>query len=107
MGSGSLSLATVSGWMLASAILEEEVISFDKHDEVVRTPATGLVGRTRREVRVGARTGCTIIGIERNGDVITDVAPNFRIEPGDEVIIAGTDKETSRFTSVMSELPKW
>jgi len=42
-----LSLATVSGRMLASTILEdEEVISLDKQVEVVRTRAPGLVGRT-------------------------------------------------------------
>lgn len=100
----ALALATVTGRMLASAILEdEEVISFDKHVEVVRTQAPGLVGRTPREAQVRARTGCTIIGVERNGEVITNVGPDFRIEPGDEVIIAGTDDGTNRFTRLLSE----
>lgn len=99
----ALSLASVSGRMLASTILEdEEVISFDKQVEVLRTRAPKLVGRTPSDSRIRARTGCTIIGVERGGEVITDVGPNFRIESGDELIIAGTDEGTNRFTELMT-----
>jgi Trk K+ transport system NAD-binding subunit len=98
-----LSLATVSGRMLASTILEdEEVISLDKQVEVVRTHAPGLVGQTLGEADVRARTGCTVVGVERDGDVVTDLGPDFRIEAGDELVIAGTDEGTNRFTETMS-----
>jgi len=98
-----LSLATVSGRMLASTILEEEeVISLDKQVEVVRTHAPGLVGRTLGEADVRARTGCTVVGVERAGEVITDLGPDFRIREGDELVIAGTDEGTNRFTEMLS-----
>lgn len=97
-----LSLATVSGRMLASTILEdEEVISLDKQVDVMRTHAPGLVGQTLGEADVRARTGCTIVGVERDGEVVTDLGPEFRVREGDELIVAGTDEGTNRFTATM------
>ncbi|WP_435181664.1 potassium channel family protein [Halorussus sp. AFM4] len=98
-----LALATVSGRMLASTILErEEVISMDKQVEVVRTTAEGLVGQTIGEADVRARTGCTVVGVERDGDVLTEVGPEFRFRHGDAVIVAGTDEGVNRFTTLAS-----
>ena len=97
-----LSLATVTGRMTASAILEDEdVISLDTQVEVVRTRAPGLDGRTAGEAQVRARTGCTVVAVEREGDVITDVGPDFRFTSDDELVIAGTDEGTNRFTELL------
>ncbi|WP_257299998.1 TrkA family potassium uptake protein [Haloarchaeobius sp. FL176] len=93
-----LSLASVSGRMIASTILEdEEVLSIDQQVDVIRTEATLLVGQTLEEAQVRKRTGCTVVGVERDGEVITDVGPSFRIERGDQLIVAGTDQGTNRF----------
>ena len=97
-----LSLATVTGRMTASAILEDEdVISLDTQVEVVRTRAPGLDGRTAGEEQVRSRTGCTIVAVEREGTVITDVGPDFRFRADDELVIAGTDEGTNRFTELL------
>jgi len=93
-----LSLATVSGRMLASTILaDEQVISMDEQVEIVRTPADDLAGRTLGDARVRARTGCTVVAVERNGDVITDVGPDVHIDADDDLVIAGTDESVDRF----------
>jgi Trk K+ transport system NAD-binding subunit len=97
-----LSLATVSGRMIASRILDdEEVLSLDGQVEVVRTRAPELEGRTIGDAQVRTRTGCTVVGVERDGDVITDVGPAFRVEPGDELVIAGTDDGIREFNRAM------
>lgn len=97
-----LSLATVSGRMIASAILEDEdVLSLDYQVEVIRTHAPKLVGQTVGDARVRTRTGCTIIGIERDGAVITEVGPDVRVVEGDKLIIAGTDEGIRRFNDLM------
>jgi Trk K+ transport system NAD-binding subunit len=94
-----LSLATVSGRMIASTILDDEdVLSLDQQVEVVRTVAPNLVGQTLAGADVRSNTGCTVVGVERNGTVITDVGPDFRVETGDELIIAGTDDGIRQFT---------
>ncbi|WP_181685246.1 potassium channel family protein [Halorhabdus salina] len=93
-----LALATVSGRMIASAILEDEaVLSLEAQIQVVRTPALGLVGQRLGEARVRSETGCTVVGIERDGAVLTDVGSNARIEEGDELVIAGTDDGIAAF----------
>jgi len=96
-----LALATVSGRMLASTILGEDVLSYDQQVEVVRTDAGALAGRTLDGADVRARTDCTVIAVERGEDLLTDFAPDFRIEAGDNLVVAGTDEDVSRFTALV------
>ncbi len=97
-----LSLATVTGRMTASAVLEDEdVISLDTQVEVIRTQAPGLAGQTPQGAQIRARTGCTVVAVERAGRVIIDVGPDFRFDEDDELIIAGTDEGTNRFTELL------
>ena len=96
-----LALANVTGRMLASEILEEEdVLSLDQHVEVVRTQASQLVGKELGEARVRSKSGCTVVGIERDETVVSDIGPEVRIEDGDELIIAGTNDGIQRFTEL-------
>ncbi|WP_435358205.1 potassium channel family protein [Haloarchaeobius sp. DFWS5] len=92
-----LALTTVSGRMLASIVLDEDVISLDTQIGLVRTEVPALAGRTLQEADVRAKTGVTIVAIERNGDVLTDVGPDFELRPGDAAIVAGTDEDINEF----------
>ncbi|MEF8878182.1 MAG: NAD-binding protein [Haloarculaceae archaeon] len=98
-----LALATVSGRMLASTILDEEVISFDQQVEIVRVGCGSLVGRTLGEADVRARTGVTVLAVERDEDVLTDLGPDFRIQRGDDLVVAGTDADMNRFAAFVGE----
>jgi len=95
-----LALATVSGRMLAAAILDEDVMSLETNIEVVRTRAPALVGSSLAEADVRARTGVTVIAVERDDEVITDLPPEFRIEADDALIVAGTDAAVRAFADV-------
>ncbi|TKX56556.1 TrkA family potassium uptake protein [Halorubrum sp. SS7] len=93
-----LSLSTVTGRMSASAVFtDRDVLSLDTHVEVVRSEASVLAGRTVGQAAVRETTGCTVIAIERGGDLITDVGPETRIERGDELVLAGTDEGVRSF----------
>ncbi len=96
-----LALSTVSGRMLASNLLDEEVIAPDTQVQIVRTDAPGLVGRSLAEADVRARTNCTVIAAERNGDLITEVRPDFVVRTDDELIVAGADEDVNRFTDLV------
>jgi Trk K+ transport system NAD-binding subunit len=97
-----LSLANVAGRLTAAAVLEEEEpVSIDTKVNVVRLPAPGLVGQTLKEADVRARTGCTVVAVERDGTVLTDVGPEFRVEAGDEVVVAGADEGVNRFRELL------
>lgn len=96
-----LALETITGRMIASTVLPgEEVISLDTRVDVVRTTASGVAGQTLAEANVRSRTGCTVVGIKRDGDVVTEFGPEFRFRGDDELIIVGTDKGTNRFIEV-------
>ena len=95
-----LALSTVSGRMLASTILEEEVVTPEKQIEIVRTAAPALVGESLASADVRNRTGATVIAIERDGRVLTEIEPSVVIEAGDTVIVAGTDEAINAFNQL-------
>jgi len=95
-----LALATVSGRMLAETILGEEVMSLDAQVEIVRAAAPGLVGETVGGARIRSRTGCTVIAVERDGTVLTEVGPDFRVQQGDALVVAGRDQDITRFNDL-------
>jgi K+/H+ antiporter YhaU regulatory subunit KhtT len=86
--------------MLASTVLDEEVISFDKAVELVRLDCGDLAGRSLAGADIRARTGCTVVAVERNGEAITDLDPDFVIEAGDKLVVAGTDADVNRFATL-------
>jgi len=95
-----LALSTVSGRMLASTILNEDVISFDQWVEVVRVPAGRLAGQSLEDADVRARTSCTVIAVERGDEVLTDLAASFTLQRGDSVIVAGPDSGINEFAAL-------
>ncbi|EMA41393.1 potassium channel family protein [Halococcus hamelinensis] len=95
-----LALATVSGRMLASTILDEDVMDFDSQIEVLQTTCPNLAGRTLAEADVRARTGCTVVAVERDGEMLTDIGPDFELRTGDEVVVVGTDEDVNGFTAL-------
>jgi Trk K+ transport system NAD-binding subunit len=96
-----LALATVSGRMLASTILQEEnIISMDQQVEIVRVTPDTLVGQTLGAADVRTRTGCTVIAIEQNGTVVTEAGPDLRIRSDDTLIVAGTAGAVERFREI-------
>lgn len=95
-----LSLATVSGRSIASQVLEEEILSVDTNVEVVKTTAPALEGGRLKDARVRERTGCTVVAVERDGETLIDLDPDFRFRSGDQVVIAGTDTGTNQFAEL-------
>ena len=94
-----LALATVSGRMIASTVLdEEEVVAPEKRIELVRTTAPNLAGQTLAGADVRHRTGCTVIAVERDGELLTELSPEFIIQADDTLVVAGTDDAMVEFS---------
>jgi Trk K+ transport system NAD-binding subunit len=92
-----LALSTVTGRMVASALLEEQVLTPDLQIELVRTSAPGLDGTSLAAADLRSETGCTVVAAERNGNLKTDVGPEFVVDADDTLIVAGTDDGIDRF----------
>ncbi|PSQ58716.1 metal transporter [Halobacteriales archaeon SW_7_71_33] len=98
-----LSLGSIAGRMIAAAVLEEEtLVSTDTQVSVVEMPAPGLAGSTLVGADVRAHTGCTVVAVERDGEAITELGADFRVEPGDDLVVAGTDADLNRFREQFS-----
>lgn len=92
-----LALSTVSGRILASNLTEEEVIAPQSQVEIVRTTAPQLAGQSLAEADVRARTNCTVIAVERDGELLTEIGPDFVVRSNDVLVVAGTDDDINRF----------
>jgi Trk K+ transport system NAD-binding subunit len=93
-----LSLSTVSGRAIASEVLDtEKILSMDTQIECVQTTAAGLIDETLAGARVRERTGSTVVAVERDDELLTDLGPDFRFQHGDELVVVGTDEDTNRF----------
>jgi Trk K+ transport system NAD-binding subunit len=98
-----LSLAQVTGRMTASAVLEDEtIVAMDGQIEILKTTAPAVAGQTLADARIRERTGCTVVAVDRDGEVFTDLGADFRIEAGDELVIAGTEAGTTAFVDRLS-----
>jgi len=96
-----LSLSTVTGRMLASVLIEdEEILTPETQFELVRTTAPRIAGRSLGDIDLRARTGCTVVAAERNGDLLTDLGPDFVVREDDMLIVAGNDEAINRFVAV-------
>ncbi|WP_226005911.1 potassium channel family protein [Natrinema salinisoli] len=95
-----LSLSTVTGRMLDSILIEgEEILTPETQFELVRTTAPRIVGRSLGEVDLRARTGCTIVAVERGDELLTDLGPEFVVREDDMLIVAGSDDAVNRFVA--------
>ncbi|WP_232701365.1 potassium channel family protein [Halobacterium wangiae] len=101
-----LTLATVAGRMLAQTLLNEDVMALDKQVDLVRTDAPNFEGRTLAEANIQARTGCTVIAVERDGEVLSELDAEFRIHQGDALVVAGDDEDIAEFNRIAGVSPE-
>jgi Trk K+ transport system NAD-binding subunit len=93
-----LSLATVTGRLSASTVIEDrDVLSLNQQIEVVRSRVPELSGETIGRANVRETTGCTVIAIENGDETLTDIGPDTRIGPDDELVVVGTDEGIRAF----------
>ncbi|MEF8827548.1 MAG: NAD-binding protein [Halolamina sp.] len=93
-----LSLARVTGRMAASQLLgNRDVLSLEQQVETIRQQVPALDGRSIGEVNIRGRTGCTVVAIEREEDVVTDIGPDTTIQSGDVLVVVGTDEAINVF----------
>lgn len=95
-----LALPTVAGRMLASKLLDEEVITPETQVELVRMSAPRLRGQTLAEADIRARTNCTVLAAERDGELLTGITPEFVVREADMLVVAGNDEAIDAFADI-------
>ena len=92
----ALSVSQVAGQLLAHHVLGETV-SLQPRIKLVRVGAGRLAGKNPVAERIRERTGCTVVAVERDGQVGRDFPASFRISSDDTLYICGTTDAVARY----------
>ena len=95
-----LSVPDIAGRLVALNVLREAVLSYDRQVEIVSVDAEELPGRSLEGVPL-RETGCLVVAIERDGAFLTDVPIESTLEPGDSVLVAGSDESIDALRSAI------
>ena len=94
----ALSMSVVTGEMLASSLIEHKDILTPKAEfEFVRTKAPRIAGESLGSVKLREETGSTVVAVEREGELLTDLGPGFTVRDDDVLIASGSHEDTERF----------
>jgi Trk K+ transport system NAD-binding subunit len=101
-----LSIPAVTDGVLASALIEDrELLTPHSEFVFVREAAPALVGQRLDDLPLRNQTGCTLVGVERDDELITNPGPEFTIEPEDILVAAGREAAVERFRSLAGKEP--
>lgn len=93
----ALSLGQVTAEILAHKLLGDEWISLEARLKLVSVDPAGLVDRKLSESSVGAKTGCSVVAVERGDEVIVDFSEDFVPRAGDRVHLCGSEADIARY----------
>lgn len=99
----ALSVSQVSGRILAHRLLGSDAVEIEPRLQVAGVVSSLLDGRTPREAGTRARTGCSIVGVERSGDLTVEVGREFRFAPGDRVYFCGNREAIRRLQTMLPQ----
>jgi len=97
----ALSVSQVAGQILAHHVLGETV-SLQPRIKLVRVCAAPLEGKHPLLAKIRERTGCTVVAVERNGEVGMKMPETLSLTPDDALYICGTTDAIGRFKEIFS-----
>jgi Trk K+ transport system NAD-binding subunit len=93
----ALSISKVSGQMLSFRLLGQEALSLYENLKVQKMTGRKLVDRHPAEAAIRERTGCSIVAVEREGELIVNYDDAFRFRADDSVFVCGSESAVDRF----------
>ncbi|MCY4606048.1 MAG: NAD-binding protein, partial [Gemmatimonadetes bacterium] len=92
----ALSVSQVAGQLLVHHVLGE-MVSHKPRIKMVKLRPGPLAGRHPLSARIRERTGCSVVAVERAGDVIMEIPASLVLEPEDALYICGTPGAFDRY----------
>ena len=99
----ALSIAGVSGKLLAWQLLGREAVEVDARLRVVKVTARGLMGAHPKNIDALAQAGCAVVAVERATLMLVEFNPAFAIAPDDAVYICGNGESIAQFYKVFGQ----
>ena len=100
----ALSIAQVSGQLLAWRLLGRESIAVDAKLSVVKVNARGLAGYHPKQAELLAKTGCSVVAVERGDALLVEFGPEFAFQPDDAVYICGSGEAVEKFYLIFPQV---
>ena len=98
----ALSVGQVAGQLLSHHVLGEAV-SLQPRIQLARVPSGGLAGRHPLAAGIRERTGCSVVAVERQGEILIDFPSDFELSGDDALYLCGTGNAFSRFRDAFPE----
>lgn len=98
----ALSFSQVAGQILARRLLRQESVTIDPQLKVLKTAAGKLAGHRIAALGIRARTGCSLVAVEREDEVLVNLGGDFELAAGDAVYVCGSPKATYRFVEELT-----
>lgn len=92
-----LSLPEMSGRVLAQEVLHEEILSYSRQLKTIRIGADPFVGQTLENTEI-TETNSIVAAVQREGELLTDVAADFEFRRGDSIFLIGNDLQIDALT---------
>ena len=92
----ALSIGQVAGQLLAHHVLGEAV-SLQPRIQLAKVPPGRLAGRHPLAAGIRERTGCSVVAVERQGEILIDFPSDFELGGDDALYLCGTGNAFSRY----------
>ena len=93
-----LSYASFGIQAVFSIVQQRELVMLGEGVDLFHVPLPrSLTGKTLAEAGVGARTGLNVIGVQKDGVIVTDLPPDRRLEEGSVLVALGSVEQRARF----------
>jgi Trk K+ transport system NAD-binding subunit len=93
-----LSYASLGVAAVISALQGKDLVVLGEDLDLFALPAPrSLQGETLLTSGIGAGTGLIVIGIQENGEVITNPSPDTKLEEGSELVMMGSTAQRIKF----------
>lgn len=56
-----------------------------------------MIGKSIKELEIREKTECMVISVDRHGNSVSDISPNFKFKEGDVVLLAGEKNKLKSF----------
>ena len=73
------------------------MVSQQAHIKLVKRPAAQFAGRHPLQAELDEENQCSVVAVEREGEIIMEFPPEFRLAEADEIYVCGTIEALNRF----------
>jgi K+/H+ antiporter YhaU regulatory subunit KhtT len=78
--------------------LGKEAVALAPELKVVKVSALGLTGHHPSELGIREKTGCSVIAVERDEQLLVEFGPDFCFSTDDAIYICGSSDATQKYS---------